>query len=369
MADIQPEQDNMDICVICYEDINDPPGDPHALDCHHQFHRECINQWLASGVGNGCPCCRHGHARPDSQILPTVILPILPILPQTIPPTIALPPLATPALLFASRSHPGTIPPSAPFHSWLYQINRFINPMFSLLDDVATSATLPNIYTTFFPLPLRLQFTWVIMTPAGEVRGEAAVTCQHLRLHAVQQTSDDQPRMRRAILSGLIEGVERRMSVQLSGIYLSSEVYLSSIRFKVQFQYPRGIYLDGSAYWDSASTFGSGPSMRFHLRTSDNPAPTLAEIRRTAAQEVDLPTAETLQHDTLRPSELFANRGGNSTPSPSLPSWMEQIERYLTPLFETLEADWQPSIHNFQQDWLASEPPSSPTSDSSSAGR
>ena len=56
-------------CVICLSDVNYHPGEPTALPCNHQFHRDCIDNWLATAIGNGCPSCRHGQAD-AGQIVP-----------------------------------------------------------------------------------------------------------------------------------------------------------------------------------------------------------------------------------------------------------------------------------------------------------
>ena len=45
--------DNIDICVICLEDINDKLST--KLRCSHKFHIECLNRWISKS--NKCPLC------------------------------------------------------------------------------------------------------------------------------------------------------------------------------------------------------------------------------------------------------------------------------------------------------------------------
>lgn len=47
-------------CVVCLEDIEEK--DQYTLDCHHTFHRPCIQEWFRTQVQQRlpltCPTCR-----------------------------------------------------------------------------------------------------------------------------------------------------------------------------------------------------------------------------------------------------------------------------------------------------------------------
>jgi len=43
-------------CSICYENMCNSNGNVKTLECGHQFHRECINEWFTHR--KNCPICR-----------------------------------------------------------------------------------------------------------------------------------------------------------------------------------------------------------------------------------------------------------------------------------------------------------------------
>lgn len=48
-------EDSVQECAICLMDL--VPGNAiWCLPCMHQFHVDCIDEWLMSGTT--CPCCR-----------------------------------------------------------------------------------------------------------------------------------------------------------------------------------------------------------------------------------------------------------------------------------------------------------------------
>ena len=94
--------------------------------------------------------------------------------------------------------------------------------------------------------------------PAGEVSGEAEVEAEHLRLDAVRP--------------GIIEGVEQRMTTQLSGISHTEEVRLAYIAFTAHLNWSDRQVIEGSSVWDSATPNGD-TTMRFSTNittTSDD---------------------------------------------------------------------------------------------------
>jgi len=52
--DPEPEEE---ICSICHEPLVDNPP-LTTTPCNHQFHRECLCQWLHFGSRTNCPVCR-----------------------------------------------------------------------------------------------------------------------------------------------------------------------------------------------------------------------------------------------------------------------------------------------------------------------
>lgn len=55
----------MSECSICLEIIN---ADERELDCHHSYHKLCIEQWLIEK--NNCPMCRcdvHPKPKPEAK--------------------------------------------------------------------------------------------------------------------------------------------------------------------------------------------------------------------------------------------------------------------------------------------------------------
>ncbi|OBZ87954.1 putative RING finger protein C4G3.12c [Choanephora cucurbitarum] len=48
---------NADGCQVCLSNYQSEE-DVRILDCHHGFHKECIDKWLTEGQ-NKCPLCRH----------------------------------------------------------------------------------------------------------------------------------------------------------------------------------------------------------------------------------------------------------------------------------------------------------------------
>ena len=44
-------------CTICLGEIDVAVEEPKKLDCKHEFHKECIEEWLLKGKKT-CPCCR-----------------------------------------------------------------------------------------------------------------------------------------------------------------------------------------------------------------------------------------------------------------------------------------------------------------------
>ncbi|KAI8377356.1 hypothetical protein BD560DRAFT_390854 [Blakeslea trispora] len=48
---------NADGCQVCLNNYQSEE-DVRILDCHHGFHKECIDKWLTEGQ-NKCPLCRH----------------------------------------------------------------------------------------------------------------------------------------------------------------------------------------------------------------------------------------------------------------------------------------------------------------------
>jgi hypothetical protein len=53
----------MDVCPICYEELNENI----AIDCGHQFHHDCIYEWLKHQ--QNCPLCRHDTVIPVDKRL------------------------------------------------------------------------------------------------------------------------------------------------------------------------------------------------------------------------------------------------------------------------------------------------------------
>ncbi|RCH78646.1 hypothetical protein CU098_006285 [Rhizopus stolonifer] len=48
---------NAEGCQVCLNNYQSEE-DVRVLDCHHGFHKECIDKWLTEGQ-NKCPLCRH----------------------------------------------------------------------------------------------------------------------------------------------------------------------------------------------------------------------------------------------------------------------------------------------------------------------
>ena len=47
---------NQNTCVICLDEFEDDESVTVLPQCHHIYHRECINKWL--NVNQICPICR-----------------------------------------------------------------------------------------------------------------------------------------------------------------------------------------------------------------------------------------------------------------------------------------------------------------------
>jgi hypothetical protein len=52
---IENETTNMDTCSICY---NDYENKSVKLDCTHEFHKNCLEDWIHIGKKSTCPLCR-----------------------------------------------------------------------------------------------------------------------------------------------------------------------------------------------------------------------------------------------------------------------------------------------------------------------
>ena len=53
---IPSSERNQNTCVICLDDFEDDESVTVLPQCHHIYHRECINKWL--NVNQICPICR-----------------------------------------------------------------------------------------------------------------------------------------------------------------------------------------------------------------------------------------------------------------------------------------------------------------------
>lgn len=57
IPDVNPNSTNGDVsdCPICYSALDTNIA---RLKCGHQFHIECLSQWVEKGKNQSCPCCR-----------------------------------------------------------------------------------------------------------------------------------------------------------------------------------------------------------------------------------------------------------------------------------------------------------------------
>jgi len=49
---------DIDSCPICLDDLI-KTSDTYYLECGHEYHKECINEWLMKSSTQKCPYCGH----------------------------------------------------------------------------------------------------------------------------------------------------------------------------------------------------------------------------------------------------------------------------------------------------------------------
>ena len=60
-------------CAVCLGDYEDGEMIRQLPDCHHHFHQDCIDQWLATHTT--CPMCRRSLLPPDPGAPEPSVLP------------------------------------------------------------------------------------------------------------------------------------------------------------------------------------------------------------------------------------------------------------------------------------------------------
>lgn len=80
LVNVERKSPTSDECCICYNSYTDTAC---VLSCNHEFHEECLRQWIHTGNGTKCPLCRTfilqceecGNTRIKVRRLNSVVLP------------------------------------------------------------------------------------------------------------------------------------------------------------------------------------------------------------------------------------------------------------------------------------------------------
>jgi hypothetical protein len=61
-ADVQVHGDDSSteepVCLICFDEFTEPDSVLHSQTCSHDYHKDCIMDWLQRQGTKECPCCR-----------------------------------------------------------------------------------------------------------------------------------------------------------------------------------------------------------------------------------------------------------------------------------------------------------------------